>query len=253
MQAVTNDLILGGRVHLRQPANGFRSGSDAVMLAASCHPPERGRVLELGCGTGLPMLSLAARRHDVSFVGMELQPDIAALAAINIASNGWAGRGQVLVGDVSRLPFAHGSFDLVLANPPYFDPARSRRSPDAARDLARSDGAVPLRHWISAALAPLVPGGHAVLILRRERLNDVQQALPPSAALDILPLGSRPGRLPKRLLLRIRPDAGGGLRELPPISLHEADGADTARAGAIMRDAAPIGWDMSGMNAAETI
>lgn len=223
------------------------------MLAAACHPPARGHVLELGCGTGLPMLSLAARRPDVSFVGLELQPDIAALAAINIASNGWTGRGRVLVGDVSRLPFARGSFDLVLANPPYFDPARSRRSPDAARDLARADSAVPLAQWISATLAPLAPGGHAVLILRRERLGDVQQALPPSAALDIQPLGSRPGRTPKRLLLRIRPDADGRVRELPAVDLHEADGADTARGQAIMRDAAPIGWDTAGLNATETV
>ncbi len=253
MQDVTNDLILGGRVHLRQPVSGFRSGSDAVMLAAACHPPTGGRVLELGCGTGLPMLSLAARRPDVAFIGMEVQSGIAGLAAINIASNGWTARGQVLVGDVSAPPLRDAAFDLVLANPPYFDPARSRRSPDAARDLARAGGVVPLASWISAAMALLVPGGHAVLILRRERLKDVQDALPASAGLDIRPLGSRPGRPAKRLLLRIRPDGGGGVRELRALDLHAADGADTALASAIMRDAAAIDWESAPGNATETI
>ncbi len=253
MQDVTNDLILGGRVHLRQPASGFRSGSDAVMLAAACHPPSGGRVLELGCGTGLPMLCLAARRSDVSFVGMEIQPEIAALARINIASNDWTTRGRVVVGDVSALPFGSHGFDLVLANPPYFDPARSRRSPDAARDLARADAAVPLGQWINAALAPLAPGGHAVLILRRERLGDVQQALPASASLDIRALAGRPGRPAKRVLLRIHPESGGGRRELPAIALHEADGADTALANAIMRDAVPIGWERTDKDSTETI
>ncbi|MDF1720117.1 MAG: methyltransferase domain-containing protein [Minwuia sp.] len=245
MQDVTNDLILGGRVHLRQPVDGFRSGSDAVMLAAACDPPSGARVLELGCGTGLPMLSLAARRLDVRFTGMEIQPEIARLAVINIASNGWADRGQVVVGDVSRPPFGSACFDMVLANPPYFDPARSRRSPNIARDLARADSAVPLRHWIATATDLLVSGGHAVLIVRRERLDDVQAALPNGSAMDILPLGGRPGRPAKRLLLRIHPDGDGRRRELPTVVLHEADGADTPLASAIMRDAAPIEWPPS--------
>ena len=243
MQDVTDDLILGGRVALRQPAKGFRSGSDAVMLAAACHPQSGGRVLELGCGTGLPMLSLAARRVDIRFCGLELQPDIAALARFNIASNGMGGRGRVSVGDVARPPLPPQSFDLVLANPPYFDAGRFRRSPDAARELARSEGAVPLRAWIDTALDLLVSGGHAVLILRRERLEEVRSALPEATALDIRPLGSRAGRPAKRVLLRLRPGTDGRTSELQPLPLHEADGRDTAFAQGIMRDARPIMWD----------
>ena len=242
MPGFTDDLILGGRVALRQPAKGFRSGSDAVMLAAACHPRQGGRVLELGCGTGLPMLSLAARRADIRIVGLEMQPDIAALAAINIASNGWLARGAAMVGDVAMPPLADRSFDMVLANPPYFDAARFRRSPDAARDMARAEGDVPLAAWIEAARQLLVPGGHAVMILRRERLAEVRGALAPGTALDIRPLGSRAGRPVKRLLLRFRPGADGQVRELSPLELHEADGADTALASAIMRDAQPILW-----------
>ena len=43
----------------------------------------------------LPMLSLAARRPDVGFVGLEVQPDMAALAAINISSNGCRTEGGI--------------------------------------------------------------------------------------------------------------------------------------------------------------
>lgn len=242
MTGFTDDLILGGRVALRQPARGFRSGSDAVMLAAACHPRPGGRVLELGCGTGLPMLSLAARRSDVTFVGLEVQPGIAALAAINIASNAAAGRGMVFVGDVGVAPFADRSFDLVLANPPYFDAARFRRSPDAAREIARLEGAVPLSAWIGTAMRLIAPGGHAVLILRHERLAEVRDVLPADCALDILPLGSRTGRPAKRVLLRLRPGEDGAVQELPALALHEADGRDTPLANGIMRDAEPIIW-----------
>ena len=40
--------FLGGRLRLWQPARGYRSGADAVMLAAACPARPGERVLELG-------------------------------------------------------------------------------------------------------------------------------------------------------------------------------------------------------------
>lgn len=241
MLSFTDDLILGGRVRLRQPTDGFRSGSDAVLLAAAAHPPAGGRVLELGCGTGLPMLALAARRPDVDITGLELQPPVAALASHNVAVNGMAGRGRVCAGDVRQPPFAAGSFAMVIANPPYFDPAKSRRSGHAARDLARAGAGATLADWIAAALAMLAPGGHIVIVLRRERLAEVRQAVAGRAGIDVLPLGSVPGKPAKRVLLRLVPGGTAGI-ERPPLPMHRADGGETALAAAIFRDALPIDW-----------
>lgn len=234
-------MILGGRVRLRQPAKGFRSGSDAVLLAAAAHPPAGGRVLELGCGTGLPLLALAARRADVDVTGLELQPGIAAMAAHNIAANGLTGRGRVTCGDVRCPPFRAAAFDMVIANPPYFDPAKSRRSTDAARDLARAETGAGLADWIDAAFGMLAPDGHAVFVLRRERLGDVRRAVAGRAGLDVLPLASVPGKPVKRVLLRLVPGTAGGV-EQPALEMHTADGGESALAAAIFRQARPIHW-----------
>lgn len=237
----TCNRILDGRVLLCQPRRGFRSGSDAVLLAAAAHPAAGGRVLELGCGTALPLLCLGWRRPDLWLVGLELQPAIASLAAANLRRNAMTGRGAVVVGDVARPPFRPASFDLVIANPPYFVEGRFRRSPDAARDLGRAETSASLGRWVEAALTCLKAGGHAVFILRRERLGDFLGAASGAGAVDILPLAGRPGRPAKRVLLRLDP-AGTGRLEHPPLMLHDESGADTTLAQAVFRHAAPIFW-----------
>ena len=78
---VTEDRILGGRILLRQPASGYRVGIDPVFLAAAAPSPAEGRVLELGCGVGAASLCLAWRQPNLQLSGLEIQPDLARLAA----------------------------------------------------------------------------------------------------------------------------------------------------------------------------
>jgi len=48
---VTHDHLLGARVAVTQPADGFRVGTDAVLLNAAVLE-NRGRLLDLGTGVG---------------------------------------------------------------------------------------------------------------------------------------------------------------------------------------------------------
>ena len=129
--------VLNGRILLRQPVSGFRSGSDAVLLAASAHPSSGGHVVDLGCGTGSAMLCVASRRPDIRFTGVEMDAQTADLARFNVRRNGFAEAGAVLTGNVTDLGSLQGLADTVIANPPYFTEAHHRRSPDAARNRAR--------------------------------------------------------------------------------------------------------------------
>ena len=47
MDAITEDLLLNGRIRLRQPARGYRAGMDAALLAAACDAKADQRVLEV--------------------------------------------------------------------------------------------------------------------------------------------------------------------------------------------------------------
>jgi len=239
----TDDRILGGRVLLRQLRGGFRSGSDAVLLAAACHPPQGGRVLELGTASGSALLSLGWRRPDLDLTGLEIDPALSALATFNLGRNQMGCRGRILTSDI-RAPLAEGeAFDLVLANPPYFTETRHRRSPDAARARARAEGEAKLADWVTAAVAALRPGGVAIFILRTERREDLLDALAAqTCGLTIRPIIGALHRPPKRMLVRVVPGGAGSVETLPALKLHHADGSETTLAGNLFRHAAPIFW-----------
>ena len=61
MIETTFDSFLGGQVQVHQPRDGYRAGTDQVLMAAACPAVAGDTVLELGCGVGVASLCLLAR------------------------------------------------------------------------------------------------------------------------------------------------------------------------------------------------
>ena len=129
----SEDLFLGDALVVRQPRNGYRAGTDAVLLAASIGPESVGigPVLDVGSGVGVVGLCVAARCPRASVVLLEREPNLVALARHNIGHNGLAMRVSVVQADIARASGAHDkagtaseSFAIVLANPPYHEEGR---------------------------------------------------------------------------------------------------------------------------------
>jgi tRNA1Val (adenine37-N6)-methyltransferase len=55
--------VLDKKVRLLQPAGGFRTSLDSVMLAAACPTGPGSRVLDMGCGVGGAAFFLFFRGH----------------------------------------------------------------------------------------------------------------------------------------------------------------------------------------------
>lgn len=239
--AATDDALLGGRVRLRQPAQGYRVAVDPVLLAAAVAARPGQRVLDAGCGTGAAMFCLAARLPGVEVAGLELQPDLAALAEQGITLNGLQSRARVVIGDLARLPdlICAYPFDVVMTNPPFA--AAGTASPDASVAAAHHEGALDLAAWIAHCLKLLKSAGRLVVIHRADRLTELLAALAPGCGdIRIRPIQPRADAPAKRVII----DAGKGRRSpdtlLPPLALHEADGRFTAAAEAILRDGAAL-------------
>lgn len=244
---LTEDALLSGRVHVTQPRKGQRASADAVMLAAAVPAGPGQRALDLGCGTGIGMLCLAARVPGAAVDGIEIQPDLVALCTRNIAANGMADRLRVVCGDIrhSKAAIAPNSYDQVFANPPYFDAARHRASPHAGRATARSEsGEADLAHWIAALLRHARPGGGVTLIHRAERLPEILAALTGqggkqgAGAIRITPLQSRDGEAAKRVILRAVKGSKAPLTLEPGVVLHRADGSYVPAIDAVLREGA---------------
>lgn len=244
MSETTFDSFLGGRVQVHQPRDGYRAGTDPVLMAAACPAITGERVLELGCGVGVASLCLLARVPGAHVTGLELQPEYAALAQ----SNGQGLPFEVIVGDVSAPPaeLAAMNFDHVICNPPYFAPKAGTASTNTARETALRED-VSLGTWIDLATRRLRPRGTLTMILRADRLDSYFQAIDARMGSHIvLPLTSRAQKPAQRVIFCSRKGGRAGLQMCPPMVLHQGaqhleDGDDfTEITSAVLRGGAAI-------------
>ena len=233
----TCDAIAGLGLTLRQKSGGHRVGLDAVLLAAAASGPPALRIVDVGAGVGSVGLALARLDPGAWVDLVEIDAETAALAEANARANGLTAR--VVCADVLSPParraagLADGAADLVATNPPFYDSATARISPDPARARAHALTAT-LADWLRASLALLAPGGRFAMIHRADALPEIYAGLGqrlggvgvrpvhPHAdadAIRVLVTGVKGSRAPTRLL--------------PSLALHEADGRATPAAAAI--------------------
>lgn len=240
---VTEDNLLGGRLRFFQPRRGFRAAIDPVLLAASVSARAGDRVLDLGCGVGTAALCLAMRISGVAVVGLEVQPDLVALARRNAAANGLDGRLTLFEGDLADSPdgLKGASFDHVMMNPPFAEEGQGTPPPDAGKAIAHIEGDAGLETWIGRALRFLKPKGRLAMIHRADRLDAILAALATKAGgIEIIPLWPRGGKAAKRVIVRARKGVRTPLALKPGLVLHEADGRYTVETESILRGGAAI-------------
>ena len=248
---LVTDGFLGGRLRLSQPAVGHRSGTDAVLLAAAAPGDFSGLAIDAGGGVGAAGLALAIIRPGVRLGILETDSFLAGLARANLLQNGLLDRGYVAEADllVPASRCAAGLRDesagLVISNPPFFDPGRTRLSPDPRKRRAHvmsAAGPSALAAWIAAAMALVAPGGLLILIHRAEALPAILATLATRAGeITVLPVYPWPGSRAGRVLVRGKKGSRAPLAIAPPLVLHDGTGF-TAAAEAIHRGASLIDW-----------
>lgn len=239
----TLDTVLGGRVILHQPALGYRVAIDPILLAAAC-PAEPGEsVVDLGCGVGTAALCLARRVPDVHCTGIDLQPELAALANHNAEENKLADRVRFIAGDIldRALPIYAAPADHVIVNPPYLKRGTATPSGNPVKALANIEGDADLAAWVAAAAKSVRSGGSITFIHRADRLPELLALMGARCGgLAILPLHPKAGAAAHRVLVAGRPDHRLPAMLLPGLVLHEADGSFAPLLQRILRDGAAL-------------
>ena len=248
-QTLTRDAFLGGRLVVSQPERGFRAGLDSVLLGAAVQPGAR-RLLDLGAGAGTASLVALADRPEATATLVEIDPDMAALATHNLDANGMAGRGRVLLLDLTArgrlraeagLPADH--YDAVIANPPFFDPAGGS-APSRARAGARHMRPEAIDLWVKTAATHAAPGGEVLFIHTASSLPPVLAAFTARfGAVTVLPLTPRDGEPATRVLIRGIKGSRAPSTLLASRALHEASGrAFVPEFDAIFRGTGRLIW-----------
>jgi tRNA1(Val) A37 N6-methylase TrmN6 len=237
------DSLLGGQVGLYQPEGGYRVAVDPVLLAASVPAASTERLLDVGTGAGAAALCFAHRVSGSQVTGLELQPEMAALARRNVELNDMKGRVAILDGDLLRPPreLEGGDYDHVIANPPYLPAERADPPPDDSKAAANVEGEAVLANWVDFALNMAKPKGGVTFIHRADRLDELLALLHGRAGgIVVFPLWPKPGREAKRVIVRARPGVKTPMRLSAGLVLHEGDGEYTKDALSILRDAGAL-------------
>ena len=237
--ALTYDRLLGGKVKIAQPRNGYRVSVDAVLLAAAVAPMIGSSVLDVGCGDGGATLCLAWRVPGLTIDGLDLRFDAVDRFSSSVGCNGWQDRVRGFVHDVADGP-GEGlvrAYDLVVSNPPYLPAERmDRRGKADGWDPAITE-LVELSQWVAFMAACLLEGGHLALVHRADRIEDVLSALTPHCgAIRVFPLWPKAGGEAKRVIVTAQKGARGPSKILSGLVLHERDGSFTPAAKAVLLD-----------------
>lgn len=192
--------------------------------------------MDLGAGVGAATLCLAARLPQCLVTGVEISEPLVAIARHNVAANHLESRVSVIAGDVRE---RHGGpFHHAMANPPFAEPGSGTSSPDAGKRRANVEGDTRLAAWVEAAFAAVRDGGTVTFVHRADRVAELLDAFARAGAggIVLFPLWPKAGADAKRVLLQGRKGCRGPLRMAAGLVLHEADGAYSRAAQAVLRD-----------------
>ncbi len=173
-----DDLQRNGYCIIQDP-DRFCFGMDAVLLSGFAAVKDGARVLDLGTGTGIIPILLAAKTGAAHLTGLEIQADSADMAGRSVALNGLEEKIEIVTGDIKEADklFDAASVDVVTCNPPYMIGRHGLKNPEDAKAIARHEILCTLEDVASQTARLLAPGGKFFLVHRPFRLAEIMVTL----------------------------------------------------------------------------
>jgi len=218
-------------LRILQKQNGFRFGTDAVLLADFAQIKKGEHAADMGTGTGVLPLLLSARAQNTTFDAFEIQADVADMAMRSIKINGLEERIRVHYADCREAAkiIGYERCHLVVTNPPYTREGAGLISPQQMRALSRSDSDCPLDMWIAACSRVLRNGGRLCCVFPAPRFLELCDAM---RAVRIEPkrvrfVAAREDAAPKLVLTEGLKGGRPGLHLQPMLITHDENGGFT--------------------------
>lgn len=173
-----DDLQRNGYRIIQNPKK-FCFGMDAVLLSGWAAAGEGDLVLDLGTGTGIIPILMAAKTRAGHLTGLEIQDESADMARRSVALNGLQERIDIVTGDIRNASqlFGPSSFDVVTSNPPYMVDTHGLKNPDLPKAIARHEILCSLEDVVREAARLLKTGGHFYMVHRPFRLVEIFETM----------------------------------------------------------------------------
>lgn len=169
-----DDLQCKGYQIIQDPKR-FCFGVDAVFLSNFVTVKRGGRILDLGTGTGIIPILLAAKTEAAHITGLEIQKESAEMAARSVQLNGLEERITITEGDIKEAAdiFSAASFDVITSNPPYMTHEHGLENAYEPKNIARHEILCKLEDVVRAAARLVKPGGSFFMIHKPFRLAEI--------------------------------------------------------------------------------
>ena len=173
-----DDLMLNG-LKVIQKQQGFRFGTDSVLLSHFVRVKKGERLVELGAGSGAISLLIAGRAAQCTFDLVEIQPDVCDMLRRSIALNAMDARMHLHEMDLKDAPQAlgYGRYHVVYINPPYDEMGSAILNAQTPNAIARHETATTIAHIAQSSAGLLQNGGRFYIIQRAERFLPIADAL----------------------------------------------------------------------------
>ena len=173
-----DDLQRNGYRIIQDPAR-FCFGMDAVLLSGFAEHAKGEKMLDMGTGTGIIPILMAAKTDIQKIIGLEIQEESADMARRSITLNHLEERIDIVTGDIKEAAtiFQAASFDVVTCNPPYMIGQHGIKNADMTKTIARHEVLCDFEDVAKAASKLLKPSGHFYLVHRPFRLAELMVTL----------------------------------------------------------------------------
>lgn len=166
----TLDTLTCGNLSILQKRKGYRYSLDAYLLAAFVEEKPGTRVLEIGSGSGVVSILLAAMKG-LAVTGVEIQRGLAEMSMRSVQRAGLADQVNIKCCDIRD--YSGRKVEAIVTNPPYRPLDTGRINPDSEKAIARHELALDLEGVLQKAHEMLVPGGRFYIVYPAWRLPDL--------------------------------------------------------------------------------
>ena len=169
-----DDLNIKGYQIIQDPER-FCFGMDAVLLSGFAHVKKGEKVLDLGTGTGIIPILLAAKTQGAHFTGLEIQAESADMAERSVQYNQLEDRVSIVEGDIKDASniFGASSFDIITTNPPYMIGEHGLKNGNDAKTIARHEVLCTLDDLLMQSARILKQNGRFYMVHRPFRLAEI--------------------------------------------------------------------------------
>lgn len=218
----------GTELRIIQNPKWFCFGIDAVLLSDFAEIKQGDLVMDLGTGTGIIPLLVAAKTDAEHIDALEIQEDVCEMAKRSVAMNGLERKINVINANLVGFK-TDKQYNVVICNPPYKTADTGLVNPEDKLKISRHEVCCTLHDVVKTASRILKPLGRFALIHRPERLADIifemrTQKVEPKRIRFIHSDIEKP---PVMVMVEGRKCAKPYIKTEPPLVVYNKDGSYT--------------------------